>query len=322
MTQPDTEVAIVGGGPGGLSAALTLGRALRATVLYDAGAPRNAPAHAAHNVFTRDGTSPLELNRIGREQLGPYTTVEVRQRRVDDAERLADGTFALRDDHGERLTARHLILATGVVDELPPIDGLRELWGTGVFHCPYCHGWEVRDQPFVMIAQGPHALHMARMLRGWTSDLTICPMEGVAIDDAERQELVALGVQFRPAVQSLVGAADGTVQDVVLANGERLGAAAVFTSAPVRQRSPLPEKLGCTLHSEGMFAGLVEVDERGSAGVPGLWVVGDASAGFPQVIAAAHEGSVAGAMINMELLFANELPRGRGTATKGSQHGG
>lgn len=305
----DTEVAIVGGGPAGLSAALMLGRARRSVVLFDAGSPRNAPAAAAHNVFTRDGTSPLELNRIGRAQLVPYPSVEVRDLRVDDAVRLDDGTFALTDAEGVRTTARSVILATGVVDELPDIPGLRQLWGSGVFHCPYCHGWEVQEQPFVLLAQSPRAFHLAPVLRGWSSDITVCPVAGFTIPPDEQASLEAQGVRVRAAVRELVGEPGGVVDDVVLVSGERLGAAAVFTTAPVRQRSPLPAALGCTIHTDGMFAGVVQVDERGFSGVPGLYVVGDASQGFPQVIAAAYEGTLAGGMINHELLLAGHLPR-------------
>lgn len=306
----DTEIAIIGGGPAGLSAALILGRSRRDVVVFDAGAPRNAPAAAAHNVFTRDGTYPLELNRIGREQLGPYPSVQIRQRKVESAARREDGALVLTDDQGATTTALHVVLATGVVDELPPIPGLQALWGKGVFHCPYCHGWEVQEEQFVLIGQDPRALHGARILRGWTSRLILCPQPGFAIDPTERAALAELGVQVREAVTELVGDATGRVADVVLADGSRLGPSAVFTSAPIRQRSPLPEQLGCTVLDEGMFAGMVQVDPRGFSGVEGVWVVGDAAQGFPQVISAAHEGTLAGAMINSELLFAGVLPRG------------
>lgn len=306
----DFEIAIVGGGPAGLSAALVLGRSRRRVVLFDAGAPRNAPAAAAHNVYTRDGTSPLELNRIGREQLEPYPSVQIRPQLVDDAERRPDGTFVLHTTTGPSVTTRHLVLATGVIDELPPIEGLRELWGTGVFHCPYCHGWEVRDRPFVLLAQSDKALHAARILRGWTSDLTLCPVGAYTVPEPEAAALAALGVHVHSRVTALVGAPDGTVQQLLLSDGSRLGPAAVFTSAPLRQRSPLAQKLGCTIHEEGRFAGMVRVDERGFSGVPGLWVIGDAAQGLQQVISAANDGTVAGAMLNAEMLLADQLPWG------------
>ncbi|MCB9672977.1 MAG: NAD(P)/FAD-dependent oxidoreductase [Alphaproteobacteria bacterium] len=305
----DVEVAIVGGGPAGLSAALVLGRSRRVTVLFDAGEPRNAPAAAAHNLFTRDGTPPLELNRIGREQLAPYGSVSVRATRVDDVERV-EGGFVLHDADGGATRASRLVLATGVEDVLPDVPGLRELWGTGVFHCPYCHGWEVRDQAFVLIAQQEAAAHLARMLTGWSADVTVCPVGPGAVSAEALAGLQEHGIAVRPAVRELVGRPGGVVEDVVLVDGSRLGPAAVFTSAPVRQRSSLPARLGCTIGSEGMFAGLVEVDERGGTGVPGLFVVGDAARGMPQVVAAAAGGALTAAMINGELIMAGVLPRG------------
>ena len=312
LVQPDTdvEIAIIGGGPAGLTAALVLGRSRRKVALFDAGDPRNAPAAAAHNFFTRDGTAPLELNRIGREQLAPYRSVEVHRVRVSDAERRSDGIYAVREANGKAITAQHVILATGVVDVLPEIEGLRSLWGSGVFHCPYCHGWEVQDQPFVLLAQGPRALHLAHILRGWTGQLTLCTVGAFTLEAEDHEALQALGVEVRAPAEAVVGAPDGTVADVILADGTRTGPAAVFTSAPIRQRSELPVKLGAELHTEGMFEGTVKVDPRGFAGVPGLWVVGDASQGFPQVISAANDGAIAGAMINAEMLMAGLLPRG------------
>lgn len=311
MSGHDAEVAIVGGGAAGLSAALTLGRSRRRTVLFDAGAPRNAPSPAAHNVFTRDGSPPAELLRIAREQLGPYKAVEIRERHVADARRLGDGGFELIDDRGGRLTAGQLILATGVVDELPEIPGLRALWGTGVFHCPYCHGWEVRGEAFVLIAQGEKAFHFAQLLRGWAGSLVVCPVHAGVLNAEQRETLIGLGIEVtdEPVVE-LVPGEGGRVVDVVLAGGRRLGPAAVFVSAPVRQRSPLPERLGCTIIGEGMLAGLVQVDERCFSGVPGVYVVGDAARGPGQVIKAAYEGATAGAAINNELLLAGRLPAG------------
>ncbi len=311
MSNPfDREVVIIGGGPAGLSAALTLGRARRSTTLYGAGPPRNAPAREAHNVFTRDGTPPLELLRIGREQLEPYDSVEVRQTLVSDVEKLPGGGFAVISEDGQRVTAEQVILATGVVDKLPPIAGLRELWGTGVFHCPYCHGWEVRDQPFVLIAQHEGAVHFAQILRGWSTDITVCPVSRSLLDAEQIAMLASLGIAVKAPVVALVGNAAGTVQEIILEDDTRLGAAAVYTSAKLRQRSPLPERLGCTLHTEGLFAGLVQVDVHGFSGVPGLYVVGDASQGFAQVLSAAYEGSNTAAMLNGDLLLRGRLPYG------------
>jgi thioredoxin reductase len=168
----------------------------------------------------------------------------------------------------------------------------------------------VREQPFVLLAQSEHAFHFAQILRGWSSDITLCPVSPFSLEPEQASELEALGVRIKPSVRELVGAPDGTVRDVILESGEKLGAAAVFTTAPIRQRSPFPEKLGCSFHDEGFLKGLVKVNPQGSTGVDGLFVVGDASQGAPMVVAAAYEGSFAGASINGELLLAGKLPRG------------
>lgn len=298
----------MGGGPAGLSAALVLGRSRRRTVLYDAGSPRNAPASAAHNLYTRDGTAPAELNAIARDQLTPYPSVTVRDVGVTAVQR-TDAGFLLRDADGNEVHADQVILATGVVDVLPDVPGVRELWGTGVFHCPYCHGWEVRGQPFVVLAQGPAALHVGPLLRGWSDDVQVCPVEGYTPTAEERATLEATGVRWGPAVVGLEGAPDGTVATVAYADGTRGGPAAVFTTAPVRQRAPFAEQLGCRVHGEGMFAGRVAVEAFGATGVPGVWVVGDAAEGMPQVVSAAHQGTTAGAMLNNALLQAGRLPQ-------------
>ncbi len=138
------DAIVVGGGPAGLSAALLLGRSRRSVLVCDGGEARNAASHASHSFLTRDGTPPLELRRIGREQLSTYPAVQLTTAVVVDA-RAEDGHFVAVLDDGQRVETRTLVLATGVRDELPAIDGLAALWGRGVFHCPYCDGWEVRD---------------------------------------------------------------------------------------------------------------------------------------------------------------------------------
>lgn len=307
----DVEVAIVGGGPAGHSAALVCGRARRQTAFFDAGAPRNAPAAAAHNLFTRDGTPPGELLRIAHEQLAAYDSVEVHRTQVVHGERLENGLFALVDAHGQRTTARSVLLATGVVDELPDVPGLREAWGTGVHHCPYCHGFEVRDQPLVVLATTPHASHLAPLLLGWSTDVTVCEHTPGLFTDEQREDLQRRGLRLNGPVDHLE-VVDGRVTDVVLADGTSLGPSQVFTTAPVRQRSPLPVQLGAVLHEEGPYNGLVEVDAFGNAGVPGLFVIGDAAAGFSQVVFAAAEGTRTAAALNNQLLLDGRPPRGRG----------
>lgn len=310
MKNHDFEVAIVGGGPAGLSAALTLGRSGRRALLLDAGSPRNAPAHAAHNFFTRDGTPPAELLRIGHEQLRPYPSVEVRTRGATTVQRHPDGGFEITDDANTRTTATYVVLCTGVIDELPAVKGLREVWGTGAFHCPYCHGWEVRGEPFLVVAQSERAAHLGRILTGWSRSITLCPVDGLALDSAERDALSTAGVTIiDDPVAELVSDAAGRVSRVVLEGGRELGAHAVFVDSRMQQRSPIPAALGCTILREGMFAGLVETDPLGFTGVEGVYVAGDASIGMPSIVHAAAEGATVGAIINNEMLMAGRTPR-------------
>src|SRR5262245_37275609 len=162
----DWDVIIVGGGPAGLSAALVLGRSRRRVLVCDGGEPRNASSPVAHGLLTRDGTPPFELLRIGREQLAPYTTVRFEAGCIRRVER-ADGGFVATKEDGEAVRSRRILLATGIVDELPAIPGFRELWGVSVLHCPYCHGWEVRDQPIACYGNGPEAFDFCVLLTGW-----------------------------------------------------------------------------------------------------------------------------------------------------------
>src|ERR687889_709994 len=166
------DVVVVGGGSAGLSAALILGRSRRQTLVVDAGEPRNAPSSGVHGFFSRDGISPEELLEIGREQLEPYPSVEVRSARVSGTSGV-NGDFEVILDDGSVVRARKLLLATGVVDELPDKPGFEELWGSGVYHCPYCHGWEVRDRPLAVLNPGGEAAERAAFIRNWSRDLAL-----------------------------------------------------------------------------------------------------------------------------------------------------
>jgi thioredoxin reductase len=297
----DFDVVVVGGGPSGLSAALVLGRSCRKVLVCDEGKPRNRTSPAVHGYFTRDGMSPAELLRIGRDQLGPYD-VEIRDAGATDAERL-EGGFRVEIRGGEAVTARKLILATGMKDELPDIEGLPALWGTGVRHCPYCHGWEVRDRPWAFMAQGEQAVEWGTELRGWTKDLTLCSNGPAGLTDAGRRTLERLGVVVREEKVERLEGEEGVLRGIVLEGGETLELGVLFVRTVMTPRSTLPEKLGCKLVSaDGGFRDAVDADSFGSTSVPGLYVVGDASRGASQVTAAVAEGALAAIMANKALI--------------------
>jgi thioredoxin reductase len=285
-----------------------LGRARRRVLLLDAGEPRNAPAAAAHGVFTRDGTPPLELLRIAREQLRPYATVELRAGAAVAAS-AADGGFEVELTDGERARGRKLLLATGVRDELPEIPGFAELWGGSVFTCPYCHGWEVRDEPLAVYANGAVAMHLAPLLRNWSRDLVLLTDGPAELSGEERAKLGALGIPVREErVARLVGAApdaagaDGRrLECVVFADGEELPRRGILMRPGQRPRTELAVGLGCALVEDGMMAGLIVVDATQQTTVPGVYAAGDL-VGMPQLNVAAASGSMAGAMVNAALV--------------------
>ena len=296
------DAVIVGGGPAGLSAALTLGRSCRRVLVAADGPTRNVRAHAAHNIFTRDGTPPAELLRIARDQLGQYD-VSFREERVIDSSRSASG-FTITFASGETIGTRGLILAFGVRDLLPDVPGMRELWGTGVFHCPYCHGWEVRDQPLAIYAKGEKAMHLAKLLRGWTSDLMLFTDGPPDLSDAQLAQLERNGIVIRKeSVARLVGRGD-QLEAVVLQNGESIARAGLLVGPDQEPGSDLPQRLGCPLTAQGR----VESDAFGRTSVPMLFVAGDIAGGMQAVPAAAAGGASAGAQLNLDLLEADFIP--------------
>ena len=289
------DVVVIGGGPAGLSAALVLGRARRHTLLLDAGAGRNAPAAEAHGVFTRDGTPPAELRQIGRDQLAPYG-VEVRAVEAVEARRV-DGGFEVVLTGGEVVSTRKLLLATGLTDDLPPIEGFAERWGRSVVDCPFCHGWEVRDEPVAVLARGEIAVEYTPLIRNWSRDLVLCTDGDAQLDVEQRRRLEWLEIPIREERIARLEGQDGALERIVFADGGALPRRAIFVRTALRQRSDLPERLGCALTD----AGRILVDERGRTSVPGVAAAGDAASRSTSVINAAAGGALAAASLTHEL---------------------
>jgi thioredoxin reductase len=297
----DYDAVIVGVGVGRADGGVGVGRACRKVLVCDEGKPRNHTSPAVHGFFSRDGISPAELLKAGRDQLKPYA-VEWRDAGVTDAEKV-DGGFRVEIRDGKAVTARKLILATGVTDERPDIDGLAGLWGTGVLHCPYCHGWEVRNKPWGFIARGDQAVEWGGELREWTPALTFCSNGPAGLTEAGRRTLKDRGIAVREEKIKRLDGEKGVLKAVVFENGETLELTALFVRTTMVQRSPLPKKLGCKLSSmEGGFKDAVEADQFGATAVPGLYVVGDASRGMPQVTTAVSDGSLAAIMANKAMI--------------------
>jgi thioredoxin reductase len=291
------DVIVVGGGPAGLSAALILGRCRRRVLVCDAGRPRNAASHGLHGFLTRDGIGPADLLRIGREQLRPYNSVEVREVEVAGA-RCFDNRFEVTLSDGTRLRSRKLLLATGVVDHLPEVAGIEEFYGRSVFHCPYCDGWEVRDQPLAIYGRGEQGRGLALELTAWSDDLVLCTdgPAGLLAEDLKRLAEHSIAVR-EDRIARLEGT-DGVLERLVFTNGETLARRALFFSAGQHQRSDLAAKLGCEFTDKGA----VLTGEYETTNVPGLYVAGDASRLVQLAIVAAAEGAKAAFAINTALL--------------------
>ncbi|MGW2638224.1 NAD(P)/FAD-dependent oxidoreductase [Streptomyces sp. NPDC001348] len=301
------EVVIVGGGAAGLSAALVLGRARRRTLVADVGEPRNAPAAHMHGYLSRDGMPPAEFLAAGREEIARYGVELVRDRAVDAARDAAEGTgFTVLLESGRTVHARQLVVATGLKDELPPVAGLAERFGRDVLHCPYCHGWEVRDRAFGVLATTPMSVHQALMVTQWSKDVTLflheITEERLTDDDVRR--LAAAGVRVVPGEVAEVVAAGDRLTGVRLADGPAYDRDVLFVAPRAVPRTDLLARLGAELR-ETPFGAYPVIDERGLTTVPGLWAAGNASGFAEQVVNAASRGYRAGAAINGELLFAD-----------------
>jgi thioredoxin reductase len=295
------EVAIVGAGPAGLNAALLLGRCRRRTVVLDAGQPRNASAKNIHGFLTRDGITPGEFLRITREQLRPYSSVEVRSAFVQSAARQGD-FFQLQLRGGGTIRCRKVILATGVVDTLPTIDGVKQMYGKSVFHCPYCDGWELRDQPLAVYGKGKGVLGLAGKLRIWSRDLVICTDGSTEWDTDDEDCWRWLGAPVRTERVVRLEGTGGQLERIVFEGGDALARRGLFFNTGQGQRSNLASQLGCSLSAKES----VECDPNGRTCVSGVYVAGDASRDVQLAIIAAAEGARAAFTINEELLKEDE----------------
>lgn len=296
------DVAVVGGSAAGLAAALQLGRQRRSVIVVDAGEPRNAPAAHMHGYLGREGLPPSELITVGREEVRSYGG-EVLGGRVTRVIRSDDDRFRVELVGGHSIVARRVLAATGLVDELPDIDGLAERWGRDVVHCPFCHGFEVRDRPIVQIVTHPMGLHTAGLFRQLTARLTLVLHDHAEVESSQADVLRAAGVEIVYGhVRRIVPDDDGQVAAVELADNERIEAAAVAVGPRFRVRAEPFASLGLRTapHPTGL-GDFVETDATGATAVPGLYAAGNVTDPIQQVSQAAANGSRVGAIISFSL---------------------
>ncbi len=292
--RPGCDVVVVGGGPAGLTAALYLGRARRRTLVVDAGRPRNAASPSAHGVFTRDGATPAELLAEARRQLSAYAAVELRRAEAVVAASLGDG-FVVRLDDGTEVRARRLLLACGIRDELPDIEGLAGHWGRGVLHCTTCHGYEVADRELALVTPADAAVSAVASVLQVSRDLVLCA-SGASIDPADRRKLDAHGVRI---VESKLLRITGAPPQLVLhfADGSKLARQAVFVRTVLRPASELPAQLGCRFDAPHRL----HVSPNWETSAPGVYAAGDIAALKDQVAVAAASGAHAAIAVHSDL---------------------
>jgi thioredoxin reductase len=289
------DVVIIGGGPAGLSAALVLGRCRRRVLVCDDGHPRNARASEVHGYLTRDGIAPLDLLRLGRDELVPYG-IEWMQGTARDIHRNGD-SFDVELEAGDRLQAYAVLIATGVRDHLPEIPGIAECYGASVHHCPYCDGWESRDRILAALGEQVSPAGLALSLRTWSTRVVACTNGRARLSHAHRRQLARHDVPLYEGAIARIEHDAGRVRSIVFADGSSIACDTIFFTAPQSQQCELARRVGCDFTRKGT----VKTDHLGKTCVPGIYVVGDASRDVQFVIVAAAEGAKAGVAINQAL---------------------
>jgi thioredoxin reductase len=292
------DAIIVGAGPAGLNAALILGRCRRSVLVCDEGQPRNRVSRGVNGFITRDGVLPHELRRIAREELRDYPTVEIRENAVvDDVNFCEGGGFEIVIENGGRERTRKLLLATGSEDKLPDIPGFAELYGHGVFNCPYCDGWEERDRPLAVYGNG-NCTKFALQMKVWSEDVVLCTDGPATLSPDDRARLTRHNISIREDKVMRLDGDDSGLRQIQFEDGGPLARKALFFITGGKPDCSLATKLGCQLTAKG-FVRTVGNEETN---VPGLFVAGDASQGIQFAIVAASEGACAGFEINSELI--------------------
>lgn len=299
-TDQPWDVIVVGGGAAGLNAALVLARARRRVVVIDAGEPRNRFAAHMHGFLTRDGMSPLELLELGRAEVRGYGAEIIAATAV--GARGESGAFTVTLDDGRELASRRLLIATGLRDELPAIPGLAEQWGRGAVACPYCDGWEVRDQRVGVIATTPMSTHQAGLVRQWTGDVTFIGPLTAELDPEVRRGFEARGTRIlTPAITEVLSDAAGLLTSVALDDGSTVELDALFVGPRLVPNDDLLRQLGAD-RVEGPMGEWTASDPTGLTSVPGVWVAGNTAAAHMLVIVAAASGLTAATVINADLV--------------------
>jgi thioredoxin reductase len=308
VSAPFTDVVVVGGGAAGLSAALMLARARRAVTVVDGGRPRNLASSHLHGFLSRDGADPAELLSAGRREVESYGG-SIRRGAVSEIRSGSDGEWQVTWSGGV-LNCRVVVVATGLTDRLPDIPGLADAWGTSVFHCPYCHGYEVDRQPVAVIGGDNRgfSLKQAGLLTQWSEEVTFY-LNGITLEPEEEQRLTGLGVNLDESPVSAVADDGQPGISFILSGGRSRTFGAAFVGPVFEPNDALLRQAGCRVGSDGF----VVVDRDGRTGVSRLWSAGNVSSSPAQLITAASQGASVGISVNDALTFGDDLVGGPGT---------
>ncbi len=297
MKRNHFDVIIIGGSYSGLSAAMSLGRSLRKVLVIDSGLPCNKQTPHSHNFITQDGEKPAVISAKAKLQVDIYKTVQFFNGLAVKAFKTEKG-FKITTRSGDVFTSRKVLFATGVKDLLPEINGFAECWGISVLHCPYCHGYEVKNEKTAIIANGEMGFEYAKLISNWTKDLRLCTNGKSELTPEQTQILNNHDVQiFEEQIESFENQ-EGYVQNIVFKNQDKVEVNAIYARPPFEQHCAIPEALGCDLNEQG----LLKVDAMQKTNISGIFASGDCTTPMRSVAIAVSTGSFAGAVINKELI--------------------
>lgn len=297
MTDKKTfDVIIIGGSYAGLSAAMALGRSLRQVLIIDAGSPCNKQTPHSHNFITQDGAKPNQISQLAKEQVLAYNTVKFLNDFAISGEKNSTG-FSIKTKSGNQFSSKKLIFATGVKDVMPNIKGFSECWGISIVHCPYCHGYEIRNKKTAIYADIHKAMHLASLVKNLTGDLTLIIPDKTSLKEEEIKKLKRHHINVIDTQITEIEHQNGKLQNVLFSNGKKQSFEALYAALPFEQHSSIPEELGCKLTEHGH----IEIDLFQKTSVKGIYACGDNSAMMRSVAYAVATGNICGAMVNAEL---------------------
>jgi len=294
----DFDVIIVGGSYSGLAAGMALGRALRQVLIIDSGKPCNSQTPHSHNFLTQDGRTPKEIAMLARQQVARYDTVSFYNGLAIKGAKTESG-FSIETATGESFDTRKLIFASGIKDIMPAMEGYAECWGISVLHCPYCHGYEVRNEPTGILGNGEYGFEFSALISNWTDDLKLFTNGPSTLTRDQRVKLEAHGIEIVERDIDLLEHTDGHLKNVVFTDGTRSSVKALYARSPFVQHCVIPEMLGCAL-TDG---GYIEIDQFQKTTIPGVFACGDNATRARSVANAVAMGTAAGMMANKELVF-------------------